>query len=80
MNMINVSNMPILKRAGKEITSAKSNFLMPFAAFMRRNTRPIRNTRTTRSKVGVINTCASKSSRTTPAKETCYILQIINTL
>ena len=42
----------MLKSAGRETASEKSKVLMPLADLTRRRMRPMRNTRTTRSRVG----------------------------
>ena len=60
------NSIPMLNKAGSEIIMAKSSFRIPLAAFMRRNTRPIRKTRTTRSKVGVMKISSKMSSNTMP--------------
>ena len=66
INMTRNNSIPMLNKAGREIIMAKSSFLMPLAAFMRRNTRPMRKTRTTRSKVGVMKISSKISSNTIP--------------
>jgi hypothetical protein len=68
MNNIKVRRAPILTRAGREIIKAKINFLIPFAPFTIRSTRPILNTLATRKSVGFIETLLSTSSRLTPGK------------
>lgn len=44
----------MLNKAGKDTTSAKSNFRIPFAAFINLNIRPILKTLTTLNNVGEI--------------------------
>ena len=67
----------MLNKAGSEMIMANSSFLTPLAAFMRRNTRPIRNTRTTRNNVGVIKISSKTSSNTIPGTEK-YVELIYN--
>ena len=62
--------------AGRDMTSAKRSFRIPFAALMSRRTRPIRKTRTTRRRVGVTMTADRISSSTIPDKQQQDVLRI----
>ena len=57
------SSKPMLKRAGNDTAREKSKVRIPLADFTSLSTRPTRNTRITRSKVGEIGSFFVKSLR-----------------
>ena len=69
MYMTKNSKAPILKIAGREMIRANRSLRMPLAALIRRKTRPILKTLTTRSIVGFMATLFRVSSRIMSERE-----------
>ena len=83
--MIRKSNAPTLKMAGKEMMRANSNFRIPLADLISRNTLPILNTLIILKSVGGIKTDSKMSLSSLPIpeeqnKETLSIMITIENL
>ena len=60
---------PMLRRAGRDMTSENSSVLMPLAPLMRRSTRPTLTTLTTLSRVGETKYFSMRSERKRLARD-----------